>query len=126
MDWQALAGGTIYLLGQQHGLKSIPKCKLSKLGILIHKLHCLSSSAALCSLAIKFQFLCYKHFLEVKKSVHLHCTCTSLPYKAFSYYYEVMKMFNISDVNDDDNGWSMMEHRVMSYCNLSWPQVITE
>ena len=35
-----------------------------------------------------------------------------------------MKMFNISDVNDDDNGWSMMEHRVMSYCNLSWHQVI--
>ena len=36
--------------------------------------------------------------------------CIVLPYKAFSYYYEVMKLFNITDVYDDHTGWSMMEH----------------
>ena len=46
------------------------------------------------------------------------------PYKAFSYYYEVMKLFNITDVYDDHTGWSMMEQSVMSFCNLSWHQVI--
>ena len=35
-----------------------------------------------------------------------------------------MKLFNITDVYDNHTGWSMMEQSVMSFCNLSWHQVI--
>ena len=36
----------------------------------------------------------------------------------------MMKLFNITDVYDNHTGWSMMEQSVMSFCNLSWHQVI--